>query len=39
MVEKGHWEVNEHGVAGGIEKFKEADTEHKWQVYWIKRTW
>jgi hypothetical protein len=39
MVKSGHWDVDENGVAGGIEKFKEADTDAKWNLYWIKRTW
>jgi hypothetical protein len=39
MIENGHWEVDENGVVGGIEKFREADTEAKWNLYWIKRTW
>jgi hypothetical protein len=39
MVENGHWGVDENGVTGGIEKFKEADSQEKWNLYWIKRTW
>jgi hypothetical protein len=39
MIENGHWEVDENGVVGGIEKFREADTEEKWNLYWIERTW
>jgi hypothetical protein len=39
MVEAGYWEVGENGVTGGIDKFKEADTEDKWPLYFIKRTW
>lgn len=35
MIENGHWEVDENGVRGGIEKFKEADTEDKWNLYCI----
>ncbi|KAL4766864.1 hypothetical protein BDW60DRAFT_201458 [Aspergillus nidulans var. acristatus] len=38
-VEKGDWEVDEHGVKGGIEKFREADTEEHWQEYWIPPSW
>ena len=30
-VEIRDWEVNEHGVAGVIEKFKEADTPEHWK--------
>lgn len=39
MVEEGKWEVNENGVAGGIEKFKEADTEQHWEDYIISESW
>jgi hypothetical protein len=39
MIENGHWEVGEDGVLGGAEKFKEADSEDKWQLYSIERTW
>ncbi|KUJ09811.1 uncharacterized protein LY89DRAFT_657341 [Mollisia scopiformis] len=35
MVEKGLWEVGPDGVMGGIEKFKEADSEEGWRNYWI----
>jgi hypothetical protein len=38
-VEKGDWEVDEDGVAGGIDKFREADTEAHWQKYWIPPSW
>jgi hypothetical protein len=38
MIENGHWEVDENGVIGGIEKFKEADTQGKWKLYWIERS-
>ena len=34
-VEMGDWEVNEDGVAGGIEKFKEADTPEHWKKYHV----
>jgi hypothetical protein len=39
MVENGDWEVNGDGVMGGIEKFKEADTEGGWRRYWIESSW
>lgn len=39
MAEKGLWEVGEDGVLGGIEKFKEADTEEGWKNYWIPPDW
>ncbi|KAL2814768.1 hypothetical protein BJX63DRAFT_442368 [Aspergillus granulosus] len=38
-VERGDWEVDEDGVAGGIDKFREADTEAHWQKYWIPPSW
>ncbi|KAL4941850.1 hypothetical protein BDV06DRAFT_235798 [Aspergillus oleicola] len=38
-VEVGDWEVTEDGVAGGIEKFREADTEEHWKKYWIPPSW
>ncbi|KAL4733867.1 hypothetical protein BDV11DRAFT_213369 [Aspergillus similis] len=38
-VEKGDWEVDEHGIKGGIEKFREADTEEHWREYWIPPSW
>ncbi|KAJ5479762.1 hypothetical protein N7530_005271 [Penicillium desertorum] len=31
----GDWEVDENGVAGGIEKFKDADTPEDWEKYQI----
>jgi hypothetical protein len=39
MVESGHWAIDEHGVMGGIDKFKEADREGTWQHYWIESSW
>ncbi|KFY31187.1 hypothetical protein V493_01322 [Pseudogymnoascus sp. VKM F-4281 (FW-2241)] len=33
LVEAGLWEVGEEGVVGGIEKFKEADTEDGYYTY------
>jgi hypothetical protein len=38
-VESGDWEVTENGVGGGIETFREADTEHGWQKYVLPLTW
>lgn len=38
-VEMGDWGVDEDGVAGGIDKFREADTEAHWQKYWIPPSW
>lgn len=34
-VESGDWEVDENGVTGGIEKFKDADTLENWKKYFI----
>jgi hypothetical protein len=39
MIEQGHWQVDENGVTGGIEKFKEADTPDKYNLYIVERTW
>jgi hypothetical protein len=38
MIENELREVGETGVLGGIEKFKEANTEEKWAYYWIRAT-
>ncbi|KAJ5995751.1 hypothetical protein N7481_002728 [Penicillium waksmanii] len=32
-VELGDWQVDEDGVVGGIDMFKEADTEEHWREY------
>ncbi|KAI6903671.1 hypothetical protein D0869_13674 [Hortaea werneckii] len=32
-VESGHWTVDEHGVAGGLDVWKQADTEEHWDKY------
>lgn len=34
-VEMGDWEVDQDGVIGGIDKFKEVDTEEHWREYFI----
>jgi len=39
MVENGKWKVDEGGVRGGIEKFREADTHEGWEGYWIANGW
>jgi len=39
MIEHEHWDVGEDGVLGGSKKFKEADSEDKWPLYFIERTW
>lgn len=33
-VRAGNWSVDGHGVAGGLDIWKQADTE-KWQDYWL----
>lgn len=32
-VESGHWAVDGHGVAGGIDVWQQADTEEHWDKY------
>jgi hypothetical protein len=39
MVEKGKWQVDQDGVMGGIEKWREADTEAFWSDYQLLMTW
>ncbi|EEA26446.1 hypothetical protein TMatcc_005283 [Talaromyces marneffei ATCC 18224] len=39
MVEKGKWAVDLDGVAGGIQKWREADTEDHWQEYCLPISW
>ncbi|KAF2395483.1 hypothetical protein EJ06DRAFT_585909 [Trichodelitschia bisporula] len=39
LVQAGVWEVGEDGVEGGIEKFKEADTEERCEWYVIEQYW
>jgi hypothetical protein len=39
MVEQGHWLVDENGIICGIDKFKEADTLDKWNLYMVQRSW
>jgi hypothetical protein len=39
MVEDGKWEVDADGVVGGIEKWKEADTEEHWMDYQLPMSW
>ncbi|KAK5113993.1 hypothetical protein LTR62_003116 [Meristemomyces frigidus] len=34
-IDKGHWSVDAEGVAGGIEKWRDADTEENWRNYFI----
>lgn len=39
MIEEGKWEVDEHGVVGGVEKWKEADTGEHWSDYQLPMSW
>ncbi|BCS26962.1 uncharacterized protein APUU_60010A [Aspergillus puulaauensis] len=34
-VESRDWDVDQDGVVGGIDQFREADTEEHWDKYWI----
>jgi hypothetical protein len=34
-VRDGNWSVDLRGVAGGLDVWKEADTEERWQNYWL----
>jgi hypothetical protein len=35
MVERGDWKIDQYGVAGGIDVWREADTEQGWEKYVI----
>jgi hypothetical protein len=35
MVERGDWKIDQYGVAGGIDVWREADTEQGWERYVI----
>jgi hypothetical protein len=35
MVERGDWEIDQNGVAGGLDVWREADTELHWEKYVI----
>jgi hypothetical protein len=39
LVEQGIWEVDEDGVKGGMEKWREADTEEHWWKYVMPKSW
>ncbi|KAG9185087.1 hypothetical protein G6011_03034 [Alternaria panax] len=39
MVEEGKWQVDQDGVVGGIEKWREADTEANWSDYQLLMSW
>jgi hypothetical protein len=36
IVERGDWKIDENGVAGGMDVWKEADAEEHWEKYVIK---
>lgn len=39
MVEEGKWQVDEDGVVGGVEKWREADTEANRSDYQLPMSW
>ncbi|EGR46640.1 uncharacterized protein TRIREDRAFT_109760 [Trichoderma reesei QM6a] len=39
MVEGGKWAVDGEGVAGGVDKWREADTEEGWRDYQLPMAW
>lgn len=39
LVEEGKWDVDEHGVMGGVEKWREADKEESWADYCLPMSW
>lgn len=39
QVVSGQWEVGVDGVQGGIEKWREADTENEWAGYVVPMSW
>lgn len=39
MIETGKWKVDAEGVVGGMETWKEADTESAWQDYQLPLKW
>ena len=39
MIKDGKCEVDADGVVGGIEKWKEADTEEHWMDYQFPMSW
>ncbi|KAF1817963.1 uncharacterized protein K489DRAFT_385356 [Dissoconium aciculare CBS 342.82] len=39
LVESGEWGVDEDGVKGNIEKWREADTEDHWRDYQLPMDW
>lgn len=39
QVESGNWTVGPEGIEGGMEKWKEADTEEHWEEYVVPVSW
>lgn len=39
MIEGGKWEVDEHGVVGGVKEWKEPATEEPWSDYQLPMSW
>ncbi|KAI8937174.1 hypothetical protein NX059_006386 [Plenodomus lindquistii] len=39
MVEDGKWQVDKDSVVGGVEKWREADTEARWSDYQLLMSW
>jgi hypothetical protein len=39
MVEEGYWEIDAEGVSGGVEKWREADTQEHWSNYQLPMSW
>lgn len=39
LIEEKKWEVNAEGVVGGVEKWREADTEENWSDYQLPMSW
>ena len=39
LVESGHWKVDQNGVAGDIEKWREADSAAHWRKYQLSMRW
>ena len=33
MVVRGHWDVDKHGIKGGMDNWKEADEKETWERY------
>lgn len=37
MVANGHGKIDQNGVVGGMDVWKEVDTEEHWEKYVVKR--